>query len=299
MKTATLIIVPALVLALGLTGCNDSTARSDYPDRSEETKAEADAIRRDGERREEAIDNELKQTLTALSFEEKQTVDKAKLERERIAIDRDRKIQPLEAKKAEVEDKAKRDCERIDQETEAKVATVAGDEAARIKAEAASRTAEVRRDATARVAEIEADIREAKQAAQERIANVDEGEAKEKSGIAAKRADAERKAREEKVKVKSDTTAKLDRVGKNSAERRDEQRSRDADMREKDERITAQVQKDIARHGESARGVTVTTDNGVVVLGGAVRNDAVRQQVASDAQRISGVVRVDNRIAVH
>lgn len=299
MKTATLILVPALALIIGLTGCNDSTARSDYPDRSTETRAEADAIRRDGERREEIIDRDLQQTLTSLAFAEKQNADKAKLERERIEIDRDRKVQPLEAKKAEVEDKAKRECAEIDRETEAKVATVAGDEAAKIKADAASRNAEIKRDSTARVAEIEADIREAKQASQARLANVTEGEAKEQADIAAKRTDAERKAREEKLKVKSDTTAKLDRVGKDSAERRDEQRARDADVREKDERITAEVQKDIARHGDSARGVTVTTDNGVVVLGGAVKNDAVRQQVATNAQRISGVVRVDNRIAVH
>lgn len=299
MKTATLILVPALALIIGLTGCNDSTARSDYPDRSTETRAEADAIRRDGERREEIIDRDLQQTLTSLAFAEKQNADKAKLERERIEIDRDRKVQPLEAKKAEVEDKAKRECAEIDRETEAKVATVAGDEAAKIKADAASRNAEIKRDSTARVAEIEADIREAKQASQARLANVTEGEAKEQADIAAKRTDAERKAREEKLKVKSDTTAKLDRVGKDSAERREEQRARDADVREKDERITAEVQKDIARHGDSARGVTVTTDNGVVVLGGAVKNDAVRQQVATNAQRISGVVRVDNRIAVH
>lgn len=299
MKTSTLILVPALALIIGLSGCNDSTARSDYPDRSAETRAEADAIRRDGERREEIIDRDLQQTLTSLAFAEKQNADKAKLERERIAIDRDRKIQPLEAEKAEVEEKAKRECAQIDRETESKIATVAGDEAAKIKADAASRTAEIKRDSTARIAEIEADIREAKQAAQNRLANVDEGEAKEQADIAAKRADAERKAREEKLKVKSDTTAKLDRLGKDSAERREEQRARDADVREEDERITAEVRKDIARHGDSARGITVTTDNGVVVLGGAVKNDAVRQQVANNAQRISGVVRVDNRIAVH
>ncbi|MBA3697405.1 MAG: BON domain-containing protein [Planctomycetes bacterium] len=299
MKPASLILVPALVLALGLTGCNDNTARSKYPDRSAETKAETDAIRRDGERREEVIDRDLQQTFTALSFSEQQNADKAKLERERIAIERDRKIQPLEAKKAAVEDKAMRDSERIDQETASKTATVAGEEAASIKAEAASRIAEVKRDAAARLAEIEPDIRDARQAAQTSLANVDDSEAKEQGKIMAKRAEAERKAREEKLTVNADTTAKLDKVGKDSAERRDERRSRDADMREKDERITSDVQKDIARHGDSARGVTVSTDNGVVVLGGAVRNDTVRQQVASDAQRISGVVRVDNRIAVH
>ena len=293
------IIVPALAIALGLTGCNDSTARSDYPDQSQETRAEADAVRRDGERQEEIIVRDLQQNVTALSFAQQQNATKAKLERERIALERDQKVQPLEAKKADVEAKAKRDIERIDQKTEAKVAAATGDDAPRVKAEAASSIAEVKRDAAERVAEIDADIRSANQAAQKRITNVNEGEAKEQADIAAKRAEAERTAREAKLKVKSDTTAKLDRVGKDSADRRDEQRTRDAEARETDERIKSAVQKDLARHGESARGVTVNANNGVVVLGGAVNNDAVRQKVVADAQRISGVVRVDDRIAVH
>lgn len=292
-------IVPALALALGLTGCNDSTARSDYPDQTQETKAEADAIRRDGDQREAVIERDLQQNLTALSFAQQQNATKAKLERERIALERDQKVQPLEAKKADVEAKAKRDCERIDQETAAKVAAANGDEAVRLKADAATSVAEVKRDASVRVAEIDADIRAANQAAQTRITNVNEGEAKEQADIAAKRAEAERTAREAKLKVKSDTTAKLDRVGKDSAERRDEQRTRDAETRETDARITSAVQKDIAKHGESVRGVTVATERGVVVLSGAVNNDTVKQKVVSDAQRVSGVVRVDDRIAIH
>jgi osmotically-inducible protein OsmY len=293
------IIVPAIAVALGLSGCNDTTARSDYPDKSQETRAEADAIRREGERQEEIIERDLQQNLTALSFAHQQNATKAKLERERITLERDQKVQPLEAKKADVEAKAKRDIERIDLEAGAKEEAATGDEVPRIKAETASSIAEVKRDAAARVAEIDADIRAANQSAQMRIANVNDGEAKEQADIATKRAEAERTAREAKLKVKSDTTAKLDRVGKDSAERRDEQRAREAEARETDERIKSAVQKDLARHGDSARGVTVDANNGVVVLGGAVNNDAVRQKVVTDAQRISGVVRVDDRIAVH
>lgn len=298
MNTTTLILVPALALSLGLCGCNGEASRSDYPDRSQETRAEADAIRMDGERREEIIERDLQQSLLALSFAEKQNAEKAKLERERIEIDRDRKIQPLEAQKAELESKAKRDCERIEQETESKISTVAGDEATRVKADAASRTAEIKRDLAVRIAEIEADIRDAKQAAQVRVANVNDGEAKEQADIAAKRTDAERKAREEKLKVKGDTTAKLDRLGKESSERRDDQRARDTEMRKSDDRITTQVRDSLVRHGESARGVTINTENGVVYLGGTVKNDTVRQQVAADTLKISGVSRVENRISI-
>ena len=298
MKPVTFALVPALVLCLGLTGCNDNATRSDYPDRSAETRAEADAIRQEGERREALIERDLQQSLTSLAFSEKQQADKAKLERENIELERDRKVQPLEAKKAEIEAKAKRDSAQIDQETEANTATIAGEESAKVKADAASRKAEINRDLTARVAEIEADIREAKQAAQARIVNVNEGEAKELADIATKRAEAQRKAREEKLTVKSETTAKLDRLGKDSAERLEDRRTRDNKVHESDERITAEVRKGIANHGDTARDVTVTTDNGVVVLNGTVKNDTVRQQVANDAQRAAGVVRVDNRIVV-
>ena len=69
--------------------------------------------------------------------------------------------------------------------------------------------------------------------------------------------------------------------------------------RESDQRITAKVQEDLSRHGEPTRGVTVQTDNGVVVLGGSVRDEGVRRRVVEDTQRISGVVRVEDRIAVH
>lgn len=299
MKTASLIIVPTLVAALVCSGCNDSTTRSDYPDRTEQTKAEADHIRRDGELRRENVERDLQQTLTALGFEEQQVVNKSKQERERIAIDRDQKVQPLMAKLDQAEAQAKREIERIDQEAKAKSANTPEAETATIEADAAKRIAAVRQEKTEKQVAIEADIREAKQAADARLAKVDENEAKEKATIATKRMEAEREAREDKLAIDRDTTTKLDRLGKDSAERRDEQRERTADQRSEDQRITAEVKEDIARRGEPARGVTVSTQEGVVTLSGSVAADTVRQQVANDAQKISGVVRVDNRIAVH
>jgi len=299
MRPTHLFIVPALAIAFGLSGCNDSTARSDYPDQSQETRAEADAIRREGERSEQVIARDLQQSQTGLAFAQQQNTDKAKLERNRITLERDQKVQPLEAKKAEASAKAKRDSDRITRENDAKIANANGDEANRLRAAAASAIAEVRREATDQTTELDADIRVANQAAQKRIANVDEGEAKEEAAIEAKRADAERVSREERLKVANDTTAKLDRVGKNSAQRRDQERSRADEKRDVDARITEKVQQGIAKHGEPARGVTVSTQDGVVVLTGAVTADTVRKQVVNDAQKISGVVRVDDRIAVH
>ena len=42
----------------------------------------------------------------------------------------------------------------------------------------------------------------------------------------------------------------------------------------------------------------VNTEIGVVSLGRTVKNDTVRQQVAADTLKISGVSRVENRISI-
>lgn len=295
MKPTHLLIVPALAILMGFTGCDNGTARNDYPDRSQETKAEADAIRSEGDRREQLIDRDLQQTKTSLAFAKQQNADKARLERERIKLERDQKIQPQEAKKAELEAKAKRECERIDKDAEAKATNAGTEEAAKIRAEAASRAAEVKNENAKEVAEIDADIRAAKQAADMRLANVDEGEAKEQAAIDAKRIEAENKARDERLKVATQTNEKLDRLAKDSADRRERQGSRAAT----DDRITSAVRQNIARHGERAQDVKIATDNGVVVLSGAVPNETTRREIVKDTEKVSGVVRVEDRIAVH
>ena len=291
MRPTHALIVPALIAVIGLTGCND-TARGDYPDRSPQTRAEADAIRSDGDRRVQNIDRELQQTQTSLAFTRQQNADKAKLERDQIALERDQKVKPLQAKKAEIEAKSKRECERIEQDAESRAAGANTEEAARIRAEAATKVAQARSDEATQVAEIDTDIREAQQAAQKRLANVDEGEAKMQADVDAKRLAADTKAREQRLKVQEETTAKLDRLAKDSADRQ-------GDRTETDERITSQVRQNIARHGEPAQKITVATDNGVVQLGGEVSTETVRRAVVTDAQKIDGVVRVDDRIAVH
>ena len=295
MKSINLIIVPALAIVLGITGCDDGSARSDYPDHSQETKAAADAIRSDRERREQAIDRELQQTNTSLAFTRQQNADKARLERERITLERDQKLQPLEAQKADVEAKAKRDCERVDQETAAKLATVNGEEAAKVRAEGDRQIAEIKSSAATKTADVNGNIRTAKQDGATRLAHVDEGEAKEQAALDAKRIEAENKAREARLVVASETTEKLDRLAKDSAQRQEKTNALSAS----DERITSAVRQDLARHGEHAQGVTIATDQGVVVLGGTVPNESVHREIVTDAGKIKGVVRVEDRIAVH
>lgn len=298
MRSAHLVLIPTLIAACAVTGCfNDD--RAQYPDKTEETKSQADAIRAERERRDQVIERDLQQTRTALAFEESQVENKAKQERERISLERDELVQPLIARQEDARAMSRRECDRLESERDAKLANLTGEEATRVKAETDSKTAEVKRKAADQIANAEVDIVAAKQAAAKRLANVDAGEAKEKAAIAQRREHAERQAREERLAVANQTTDKLDRLASQSQQRTDNEREIEAVTNEKDLQISAAVRNDIARHGEPTRGVTVATDQGVVVLSGKVPDDTIRRAVVTDASKISGVVRVEDRLAVH
>jgi len=298
MRFAHLFLIPTLVAACAVVGCNHDD-RAQYPDKSEETKSQADAIRVERERRDQVIDRDLQQNKTALAFEESQVGNKSKLERERITLERDELTQPLKARQDDARATSKRECDRLMLESDAKLASLNGEEATRMKAETESKTAEVKSKAADQIANAEVDIVAANQAAAKRIANVDAGEAKEKAAIALRRDQAERQAREEKLAVANQTTVKLDQLASQSQKRTDNERETEAVTNEKDLQISAAVRNDIAKHGEPTRGVTVVTDKGVVVLSGNVPNDTTRRTLITDAGKISGVVRVDDRLAIH
>lgn len=299
MRFAHLLLVPTLVATCAMVGCNNDSNRSEYPDRTEQTKSQADAIRLEKQRRDEMIERELQQTKTTLAFEESQVEKKATQERQRIALDRDERVQPLKARQADVKATSERDCERLTQDSEARLRILNGEEATRVKTETDSKTAEVKRKAADVIANTQADIAKADQAAADRMANVDAGEAKEKAAIGLRREEAERLAREEHLAVAQQTSARIDQLGRQSSSRSERQREEAAVAHQRDEDITSAVRKDLARHGEPTRGVTVATTAGVVVLSGGVPNDSVRQTIVKDASRISGVVRVDDRLAIH
>ena len=298
MRFSHLFLIPTLVAACAVVGCNHDE-RAQYPDKTEETKSQADAIRVERERRDQVIDRDLQQNKTALAFEESQVENKATLERMRITLERDELTQPLKARQADARATSTRECDRLFLESEAKLANLTGEEATRAKAETESKTAEVKRKAADQVANAEVDIVAANQAAAKRIANVDAGEAKEKAAIAQRREQAERQAREEKLAVANQTTVKLDKLASQSQKRTDQEREIEAVTNEKDLQISAAVRKDIAKHGDPTRGVTVVTDQGVVVLSGKVPDDTTRRTVVTGAGKISGVVRVEDRLAIH
>ena len=68
---------------------------------------------------------------------------------------------------------------------------------------------------------------------------------------------------------------------------------------QKDLEIATAVRDNIASHGDPARGVTVVSNQGVVVLSGAVPDETTRRTVIMGASKISGVVRVEDRLAIH
>lgn len=298
MKPFSPLLVPALIGALAIMGCNEKSTRSEYPDNSPQTKAQANALHQDAERRDQVIERDLQQRMTTLGFEEKQVVDKAKQDREQIVIDHDQTIQPLKLHQQEARAAAEREEQRINSETNSQLATVNGEEATRIKTVADSKVADSRRSSAEIIANDEAKVVKAQQKVLEQIAKIDEQEAVKKAEIAKKRSAAERQAREDHLKVSVETTDKLDGVGKDSAVRVKQERTQEQKHTKEDARITAAVRDHLDRQGEPTKGVTVTANDGVVALTGVVSNETARRELVTATGKIDGVVRVNDQLAI-
>jgi osmotically-inducible protein OsmY len=298
MKPFSPLLVPALIGALAIMGCHEKSTRSDYPDNSPQTKAQANALHQDAERRDQVIERDLQQRMTTLGFEEKQVVDKAKQDREQIVIDHDQTIQPLKLHQQEARAAAEREEQRINSETNSQLATVNGEEATRIKTAADSKVADSRRSSAEIIANDEAKIAKAQKKVLEQIAKIDEQEAVKKAEIVKKRSAAERQAREDHLKVSVETTDKLDGVGKDSAVRVKQERTQEQKHTKEDARITAAVRDHLDRQGEPTKGVTVTANDGVVALTGVVSNETARRELVTATGKIDGVVRVNDQLAI-
>ncbi len=298
MKPFSPLLVPALIGALAIMGCNEKSTRSEYPDNSPQTKAQANALHQDAERRDQVIERDLQQRMTTLGFEEKQVVDKAKQDREQIVIDHDQTIQPLKLHQQEARAAAEREEQHINSETNSQLTTVSGEEATRIKTVADSKVADSRRSSAEIIAKDEAKIAKAQQKVLEQIAKNDEQEAVKKAEIVKKRSAAERQAREDHLKVSVETTDKLDDVGKDSAARVKQERTQEQKHTKEDARITAAVRDHLDRQGETTKGVTVTANNGVVALTGVVSNETARRELITATGKIDGVVRVNDQLAI-
>lgn len=296
MKPFSPLLVPALVGVLALIGCNEHSTRSEYPDHSPQTKAQANALHQDADRRNEVIDRDLQQRMTTLGFEEKQVVDKAKQDRDQVVIDHDQTIQPIKLHQQEAKSTAAREEQRIIADRDSQLASLNGDEATRVKTVADSKLADVNRACAETIADDEAKIVKAQLKTSERIAKIDEQEALKKTEISKKRLAAEHQAREDRLKVSIETTEKLDGVGKNSAALVKQERTQAQKNTKEDTRITATVRDHLDRQGDQTKGVTATTNGGVVALTGVVANETVRRDLVIATGKIDGVMRVDDQL---
>lgn len=296
MKPFSPLLVPAFVGVLALMGCNEHSTRSEYPDNSPQTKAQANALHQDADRRNEVIDRDLQQRMTTLGFEEKQVVDKAKQDRDQVVIDHDQTIQPIKLHQQEAKSMAAREEQRIIADRDSQLASLNGDEATRVKTVADSKLADVNRACAETIADDEAKIVKAQLKTSERIAKIDEQEALKKTEISKKRLAAEHQAREDRLKVSVETTEKLDGVGKNSAALVKQERNQAQKNTKEDTRINATVRDHLDRQGDQTKGVTVSTKGGVVALTGVVANETVRRDLVIATGKIDGVVRVDDQL---
>lgn len=324
MRSLLIPILSAIVATTVMTGCNRDSAGV-YPDQSAETQAEADAIRSEQKRKDEAIERELERTKTALTFESEQIAAKAENDREAVKIDRDQAVQPLEARKRGIQAELERKLEGIERRTETDVARASDAEGDRIRNDAEAEMAEAKRETAEEVADIEADIRKVQRDAEARLAKIDAREAKELADIDRRRTEAERKARERHLEVARETTAQLDDLADQSMERRNAAAEVDATARSEgeherwrtgsasedetsdrwktdaprnDQEVTEAIRQRIEDKGEPAEDVEVSTDDGVVTLEGSVPDEATREALVSDISTVAGVVRVKDDLRV-
>lgn len=291
---ASAVIAAALIVA----GCDQQTARGDYPDRTEETRIQADAIRKDAAQRKEAIDREYDEKATANAFRASQVKAKAKRDREEIELEREREVAPLAAKQKEAKAKAEREREQIKADSELKLKDLGGAEADKAKAERDGKIAEAEQRAAAAVAEVADDITKAGLKAQKAKAVVDEREAKELAEVDRELAEAKTKVRERKLAIDAETNDRLAKLEKDSKTRVEKNRTAETQTLERDREITQKIRSDLDR--DQARGGTVSIDtrDGVVVLKGTVPSEEDRRTIVSKANKVDGVVRVDDRLSV-
>jgi hypothetical protein len=202
-------------------GCNERTT-SEYPDHSQETKNRVDNIRRDADSQYLAIERKLNDKLTALGFEEKQTMDAAKNERAKVKLERDKTIEPLLATQKEVKAEAESEIERIDKELAANVVNAGETERKKLTADAEKEKADIKQEATKEIADAEMKIKNAKRDAEEEVVEINANEREKLAELARQRSEAERKAREEELQISIDKNKKLTEVAKDGAKRPEE-----------------------------------------------------------------------------
>ena len=303
MRPTLSILVPILAtgLILATAGCDQQSARSDYPDNSPQTHRQVDEIQTDATARKAAIDKRADETATSISFHRGQITDKANADRAKIALDHDQTVAPLTAKREAVKVKYDAQKQEIATALEKKQKDNTAEEAPKLQADAASQTAEVDRKQTAEFVSIDQDIRSADDTAAKKKNEVDAQQAKDLADCDRQLTEAKNQARADKLAVDKDVTSKLASVEGDSRSRMDKAHAAEDRSLESDRKISAAVRSDL--DGDKAvaaktSDVAITTKDGVVTLTGTVPSDYDRHAVIAKAGQTSGVKSVIDQMSV-
>ncbi len=297
-RSLTLLAAPAsaLALCLSLGGCFGE--RAAYPDPTTDTKIRADEIRADAVNRSTAIDTDLVQREREYDFRAGQVKDRNLHERSLLDLERDRKVQPLDAQDKAAKATSDRELAAIDADTAAKLKVVDGTEATKLQADAASRRAVAVQHQAEATAKLTADRNEYEATNRDKRQGIDASEAKELAVIQKEREESQRKARADKLAIDAEATKRLDGLGKDSKKRMDKSSDLEADRLE-NERSTDQAIRKVLDNDRAKTGdVAFTTNRGAITLRGAVADEATHRDIVARITKISGVVTVEDLLTI-
>lgn len=294
------VILSACLCALFTTACHESTSRGAYPDNSADTQKQADNIRMDAQSRKEAADREFADKATALAFREGQSKEKTRQELATVDLDRDRSVAPLIAKQEALKAQGQRDKERVDNET-AELLKAPGSQEATIQAEANSKKADIEQKTIAAVTTLVNDSDKAENVAKAKRLDIATAESQRFSAIQQERTIDEQALRKRKIAIDTDANLQLTKLGEKSGEQGTKERAAAAKTDDNDRKITSAIRVRFADDKTLAartQDVQVSTNAGVVVVSGTVAGETERRAVLDQAGKVSGVVRVEDKLAI-
>ena len=295
--SSTLLSAACACVLLPLGACaqrNEGT----YPDTTTESRQRADVIRADGERRKEAIIKERDDHIQAEHFKAVQMKEKARQEREEIAINRDKQVQPVTANSNEAKMKSEREQQAITDDATIRTRTLDGAAATAVTSEANGKRAEIERKTAADQLEYARQIDKAESTAREQTAKIDSREATETADTQRHIDEFTRDAREKQLAVDQDTSEALAALSKDSTKRVTKSHESTAAQLETDRRISKDVRAELDRDPDNFNATSVTVKDGVVSLRGNVPSESARTTANRRATQAKGVVRVEDHLRV-
>ena len=278
---------PALLTVIGMAGCGSPRNHSTYPDQTPETRAQFQAIERDSTRRRTALHEEHRRQIAVVEFEEMQVSDRAKQERERVALAGQAEIQARQAHQRDVTAATAREIEQLRRGTGGGTPT-----------EVAAQIATAERALAETVAADQRAIDVSQAGIDARVMKADQDEVRQMAVHARRRSVIDRKTREDDLAIASDISTRMDEAGARSAQRMSDAQSKARDTTEADMNLDVAVRADLADQGGKAQGVTVESRQGVVTLTGTVANEVDRRRIVERTAQVGGVGRVDDRLSL-